>query len=148
MNPVEKLFDLFLKTANDVHRGVVTLSGGRIGRSIGSMKVVELHTTGRRSGKRRSVMLTSPIHDDERYVLVASKGGDERHPEWYLNVVADPDVELTVGGETIPMTARTATAEERATMWPDVVKAYRGYGDYQRRTTREIPLVICERRTS
>ena len=146
MNAVEKLFDVFLKAANGIHRGVLSISGGRIGRSFGSMEVVELHTTGRRSGKRRTVMLTSPIHDDGRYVLVASKGGDDRHPEWYRNLTADPDVELTVGGETIPMTARTATAEERAAMWPDVVKAYRGYADYQRRTQREIPLVICEPR--
>ena len=139
--------DRVMKTMNLVHRGLLTVSGGRIGSSIGTMPVVQLHTTGRSSGRRRSVMLTAPIHDPERYVLVASKGGDDRHPQWYLNLVADPDVELTVDGETRPMTARTATPDEKAAMWPEIVDAYRGYSGYQSRTDRDIPVVICEPRS-
>jgi len=77
---------------------------------FGSMPALQLHTVGRVSGKRRSVMLTAPVHDDGCYVLVASKGGDDRDPDWYRNLVANPEVELTVQGTTIPMTARTATA--------------------------------------
>ena len=139
-------FDSFLKTANLMHRALLEMSGGRLGNAFKSMPVVQLHTTGRTSGKRRSVMLTSPIHGDGRYVLVASKGGDDRHPEWYLNVVADPDVELTVDGKTLLMRARTANPDERAEMWPSVVAAHDGYGEYQERTEREIPLVVCEPR--
>lgn len=139
--------DRVMKTMNLVHRGLLTVSGGRIGSSIGTMPVVQLHTTGRSSGRRRSVMLTAPIHDPERYVLVASKGGDDRHPQWYLNLVADPDIELTVDGETRPMTARTATPDEKAAMWPEIVDAYRGYSGYQSRTDRDIPVVICEPRS-
>ena len=78
------------------------------------MAAVELHTIGRKSGQRRSVMLTAPVREPGRVVLVASKGGDDRHPEWYLNLVADPDVELTIDGSTKPMTARTAAGAERA----------------------------------
>ncbi|TVR28428.1 MAG: nitroreductase family deazaflavin-dependent oxidoreductase [Ilumatobacter sp.] len=136
-----------MKTMNLVHRGLLSVSGGRIGSSIGPMPVVQLHTTGRSSGRRRTVMLTAPIHGPDRYVLVASKGGDDRHPQWYLNLVADPDIELTVDGETRPMTARTATPDEKAAMWPEIVDAYRGYSGYQSRTDRDIPVVICEPRS-
>jgi deazaflavin-dependent oxidoreductase (nitroreductase family) len=140
----ESLTDVQMKAVNQVHRGLLFLSGGRVGRSFGSMPVVELHTIGRTSGKRRSTMLTAPVHSDERYVLVASKGGDDRHPQWYLNLAANPEVDLTVDGTTMPMTARTATEEEKAELWPEIVAAHRGYAGYQRKTERDIPVVICE----
>jgi deazaflavin-dependent oxidoreductase (nitroreductase family) len=111
------------------------------------MPVVELHTIGRRTGRRRSTMLTAPILDGDRVVLVASKGGDDRHPEWYLNLVAHPDVEVTVAGATRRMRARTAAADERGELWAQIVAAYRGYETYRRRTGREIPVVVCEPRT-
>jgi deazaflavin-dependent oxidoreductase (nitroreductase family) len=135
-----------MKTMNLVHRGILAATGGRIGGSVGKMPVVQLHTTGRTSGQRRTVMLTAPIHGPDRYVLVASKGGDHRHPQWYSNLVADPEIEITVDGETRPMWARTASAEEKAAMWPEIVDAYRGYAGYQSRTDRDIPVVICEPR--
>ena len=131
---------------NRFHRGLLAISGGRIGSTLGSMPVVELHTVGRESGKRRSAMLTAPVHDGDRYVLVASKAGGPRHPSWYLNLVANPDVELTVRGRTVPMHARTATAAERAELWPRITHQYRGYAGYQRKTKREIPVIICEPR--
>ena len=139
--------DLLTKGMNGVHRALLKVSGGRIGERAMGMPVVELHTTGRRSGQRRSVMLTSPIHEPDRVVLVASKGGDDRHPDWYGNLVAEPDVEITEGGATRPMRARTASAEEKATLWPDIVAAYKGYAGYQKRTDRDIPVVILEPRT-
>jgi deazaflavin-dependent oxidoreductase (nitroreductase family) len=138
--------DIGMKAMNLAHRGLLTLSGGRLGSSFGSMVTVELHTVGRSSGKRRSTMLTAPIHDGDRYVIVASKGGDDRDPQWYRNLVANPDIELTVKGETKPMTARTASPDERAQMWDEIVSAYKGYANYQKRTDREIPVVICEPR--
>ena len=129
------------------HRSLLKLTGGRFPRTIMGMQTVELHTTGRKSGKTYSNMLSAPIHDDQRIVLVASKGGSQDHPDWYKNLVANPDVSLTVDGRTVPMRARTASPDERATLWPKVVAAYRGYAGYQRNTDREIPLVICEPRT-
>ena len=126
-----------MKTLNCVHRVVLTLSGGRFGWTLGSMPVVELHHTGRTSGREYRTLLTSPIQQDGAYVLVASKGGDDRDPDWYLNLAADPDVELTVDGETVPVTARTASAEEKAELWPQIVDRYRGYGSYQESTSRE-----------
>ena len=91
-------------------------------------------------------MLTAPVHDNGRYVLVASKGGDDRHPNWYLNLVAHPEVELTVRGSTLLMRARTATPAEKAELWPRIVGAYSGYATYQTKTSRDIPVVICEPR--
>jgi deazaflavin-dependent oxidoreductase (nitroreductase family) len=136
--------DFGLKMMNRVHRAVLFVSRGRFGRQLMGMQSVELHTTGRKSGQRRSVLLTAPIHDESRTVLVASKGGDDRDPEWYKNLVAQPDVEVTIDGTTRRMHARTASPEEKAELWPQIVKAYKGYAGYQKRTTRDIPLVICE----
>jgi ABC-2 type transport system ATP-binding protein len=138
----DDLVDMWMKGMNVVHRGLSALSDGRLGSAVMGMTAVELHVIGRTSGRRRSVMLTAPIYEPERVVLVASKGGDDRHPEWYRNLVANPDVELTVGGTTRPMRAYTADAIERDELWPRIVAAYRGYADYQRRTEREIPVVV------
>jgi len=105
-----------------------------------------LHTVGRKSGKPRSTMLTAPVIDGDRVVLVASKGGDDRDPDWYRNLLAHPGIELTMAGRRRPMRARPASPAEKAELWPRVVAAYQGYGGYQRRTDRDIPLVICEPR--
>lgn len=138
--------DLGFKTLSRTHRALLLVSRGRIGWKLGSMAAVELHTIGHSSGKRRSTMLSAPVYDDSRYVLVASKGGDDRHPQWYLNLVANPEIELTVKGRTIPMRARTASREEKAELWPAIVGAYHGYESYQRKTSRDIPVIICEPR--
>ena len=79
-------------------------------------------------------------------MLVASKGGADRDPDWYRNLVAHPEIELTMAGRSRPMRARPATAAEKAELWPLVIAAYQGYDGYQRRTQRDIPLVICEPR--
>ena len=139
---------MFLRALNGAHKAVVRVTGGRIGWSVGTMPVVELHTRGRVTGKRRSTMLTAPVHGDGRFVLVASRGGDDRDPDWYSNLVAHPEVEVTVRGRTVPMRARTATIAEKAELWPQIVTAYRGYEDYQRRTTRDIPVILCEPRSA
>jgi deazaflavin-dependent oxidoreductase (nitroreductase family) len=144
----ESLADLQMKGMNAAHRTVLKLSGGRLLNSFGTMPVVELHTIGRTSAKRRTTMLTAPIHDDGSYVLVASKGGDDRDPDWYRNLVANPDIELTVDGVTRDFTARVASDEEKAEMWPRIVEAYKGYAGYQKKTDRNIPVVVCEPRSS
>ncbi|MET4639897.1 nitroreductase/quinone reductase family protein [Mycetocola sp. 2940] len=143
-----RLTDAGMRAMNAVHRALLAVSGGRLGRRAGRMLVVELHTTGRSSGRRRSTMLTAPIHRNGRYVLVASKGGDDRNPEWYANLRAHPDVELTVDDVTRKFTARTASDEEKADLWPEIVRAYPGYERYRRRTGRNIPVIICEEQTT
>jgi deazaflavin-dependent oxidoreductase (nitroreductase family) len=126
------------------HRALLKLTGGRFPRTVLGMQPVELHTTGRKSGARRSTMLTAPIFEPGRVVLVASKGGHQDHPDWYKNLAANPDVELTAEGRTRRMRARTASAEEKAEMWPRILSAYKGYAGYQKNTDREIPVVILE----
>ena len=135
-----------LNTMNTIHRTVFRASGGRLLGRVGGMLVVDLHTVGRKSGQPRSSMLTSPIQNGDEIVLVASRGGDPQHPAWYHNLRANPDVEITVGGDRKPMRARVASPEERAELWPKVTSRYKGYAAYQTKTTREIPLVILSPR--
>ncbi|TML41423.1 MAG: nitroreductase family deazaflavin-dependent oxidoreductase [Actinobacteria bacterium] len=137
--------DLMLKTMNAVHRGVLKVSGGRLGWDAQNMPVLELTTTGRKSGRPHSVMLTSPVQEGNTSVIVASRGGDDHHPAWFLNLQANPEVEVAMkGGARRRMRARVATAEERARLWPLVVADHKNYAGYQRRTQREIPLVLLE----
>ncbi len=89
-------------------------------------------------------MLSVPIIDGERLVLVASFGGDDRHPAWYLNLQANPEVRITIAGSTRTMNARIATQEERAKLWPQITSAFEGYARYQERTERQIPVVILD----
>ncbi|HWD54484.1 MAG TPA: nitroreductase family deazaflavin-dependent oxidoreductase [Acidimicrobiales bacterium] len=138
------LVDAGFKMLNWAHRAVLAASGGRYPKKLLGMASVELHTMGRKTGQARTTMLTSPINDDTRVVLVASKGGDDRDPQWYRNLSANPEVEVVIGGITRKMRARTASPEEKAALWPDIVAAYKGYDGYQKRADRDIPVVICE----
>jgi deazaflavin-dependent oxidoreductase (nitroreductase family) len=142
--------DTQLRTMNLVHRAVLTLSGGRLGGTLGAMPVYKVTTTGRVSGRPRTVMLTVPVERDDMYVFVASKGGDDRDPDWYKNLVANPEftVEPVDGTERITLIARTASIEEKAELWPEIVGAYRGYDGYQSSTERDIPVVIAEPATA
>jgi deazaflavin-dependent oxidoreductase (nitroreductase family) len=140
--------DLALKTMNAVHRVALRLTGGRLGWTAAGMPVVELTTTGRKTGQPRTVMLTSPYQEDSTWVIVASRGGDDRPPAWYLNIEADPAVEVAFqGGPRQRIRARIASADERARLWPLVTRNHDRYAGYQGRTTREIPLVLLNRQT-
>ena len=135
--------NLVLKSMNAIHRGVLALSFGKLGWDAGGMPVLELTTTGRRSGEARSVMLTSPHQDGDTLVIVASRGGDDIHPAWYLNLTANPHVQVKwKGGQQRTYTARTATPDERAALWGPITERYKNYAGYQTKTEREIPLVL------
>ncbi|MGZ4524620.1 MAG: nitroreductase/quinone reductase family protein [Mycobacteriaceae bacterium] len=137
--------DAMLKAMNACHRVLLKVSGERLGWSIGNMPALELTTTGRKSGQPRAVMLTSPLQEGSAVVVVASRGGDDRPPAWLLNLQAKPEVEVSLQGKAKqPMRARVATAEERARMWPRITAEHKNYAGYQRKTTREIPLVLLE----
>jgi len=142
----QRLNDVGLKNLSRTHRVIVHATRGRVGGKGFGMPVVELTTVGRKSGRPRSVMLTAPIIEGGRVVLVASKGGDDRNPDWYRNLLAQPEAELTVGGQSRAVRARPASPDEKAELWPRVVAAYHGYATYQRRTKRDIPLVLCDPR--
>lgn len=137
--------DLQLKAMNAFHRALLTMSFGRLGWSALNMPVLELTTTGRKSGQPRSVMLTAPVQEGSTLVVVASRGGDDQHPAWFLNIEANPEVLVSLkGGPRQPMRARIAGGDERARLWPRVVADHKNYADYQRKTEREIPLVLLE----
>ena len=105
-----------------------------------------LTTTGRRSGEPRSTPLIYQPHGDD-YVVVASKGGAPEHPGWYLNLEADPEVAVQVRGDRFKAKARTASQEEKPELWQIMTRAWPAYEDYQRNTSREIPVVVLERET-
>ena len=139
--------DLMLKSMNAVHGGMLKVSGGRIWSTVASLPVVELHTTGRTSGKPRKTILLSPLQEGGSYIIVASKNGDDRNPDWFGNLVANPEIKLVVDGEVLEVVARVASAEEKTELWPRIVSAYKSYAGYQNKTDRDIPVVICEPRT-
>lgn len=135
--------DLVLKTMNTVHRGLLKITGNRLGWDASGMPVLELTTTGRKSGQPRTCMLTSPVQEGDTLVVVASRGGDDVHPAWFLNLRDNPDVQVRLrGGPKQPMRAHVATADERARLWPLVTKDHKNYAGYQKKTDREIPLVL------
>lgn len=133
-----------LKTMNTVHRTIMTVTGGRIGWSAGNMPVLELTTTGRKSGQQRSTMLTTPWRDGDRMVIVASAGGNDTHPAWYLNLEAEPSVLVRTEEGERRMTARIVAGDERADLWKQITAKYSNYAGYQKKTDREIPLVMLE----
>lgn len=138
--PSDSQFRIF----NKVHQAVFTASRGRLLGKFYGMPALALTTTGRKSGKPRTSMLTAPVRDGERIVLVASKGGAPTHPMWFLNLRDNPDVEVLMNGKRRRMRAHVATPEERDALWPRVVAGYKGYAQYQTRTDRDIPVVVLE----
>lgn len=137
--------DLVLKLMNGVHRAAIRLSFGKLGWSAMDMPVLELTTVGRKTGQPRTVLLTSPAQRGTTYVVVASRGGDDRPPAWLGNLVAQPEVQVAVGGgPRQTMHARVATADERAELWPTLIAKHTMYGGYQSKTSREIALVLLE----
>ena len=106
--------------------------------------ILLLFTKGRKSGEERShALIFRPFGD--AYTVVASKGGSDQPPAWFLNLQADPDVEVQIKGERFHATARVATAEEKPAMWASMTEAWPDYDSYQKRTSREIPVVVLER---
>ncbi|MGI8677203.1 MAG: nitroreductase family deazaflavin-dependent oxidoreductase [Jatrophihabitans sp.] len=106
--------------------------------------ILLLHTKGRKSGKEYTHPLIYRDYGDD-YLIVASKGGSPESPDWYFNLTDEPHVTVQIKGETFAARARTATADERPAMWAHMVEVWPGYADYQRKTDREIPVVVLER---
>jgi deazaflavin-dependent oxidoreductase (nitroreductase family) len=131
------------RAVTSLHSHVFRLTKGKVGGHFGKAENVLLTTTGRKSGAARTTPLTVTV-DGDRLILVASNGGAPKHPDWYLNLTADPDVTVQRGGQLLRFRARTATADERPALWSNVVATYKGYDGYQKKTDREIPLVVCE----
>jgi deazaflavin-dependent oxidoreductase (nitroreductase family) len=137
--------DLMFKGMNAFHRALLTMSRGRVGWRTAGMPVLELTTTGRKTGRPHTVLLTSPVQEGDTIVIVASRGGDDRHPAWFLNLRDHPDVEVALAGKPKQsMRARVATPDERTALWPQVTAVSKGYANYQTKTERALPLVLLE----
>ena len=136
--------DFLLKTVGGFHRWLLSVSKGKIGGNLQGMPVLQLTTTGRKSGQPRTSMLTSPLQDGDKIMVVASRGGDDKHPAWFLNLRDQPKVEVTMEGKTRPMTAHIADAAEKAELWPRIIADHKNYAGYQKKTDRDIPVVILE----
>jgi deazaflavin-dependent oxidoreductase (nitroreductase family) len=133
----------FIKWMSKGNTWIYRRSNGKLGGTFQKAPVALLTTTGRKTGEPRVSPLLY-LREGDRVLLVASRGGSDKHPLWYLNLKADPKVSVEIKGEKLDLTARDATEEERNLYWPKLVEMYPSYDDYQSWTDRKIPLVVCE----
>lgn len=126
-----------------VHRFLYRVSGGRIGGKAVGLPVLMLTTKGRKSGEPRSNVLTY-VPKGRAAVVYASNAGEPRHPAWWLNLLADPHATMQRGQEVVPVIAREADGAERSELWNEVLRMSPGYAEYEKRTTRRIPVVVLE----
>lgn len=125
------------------HTALYALTRGRIGGRMGAQRILLLTTTGRRSGAERTVPLVF-FEDGERLVLIASNGGAPHDPQWWQNLKQQPAARVQIDGERRDVRARLASTEERARLWPRVKRENPAYADYEKRTAREIPVVLLQ----
>ncbi len=135
------LWRVAMRTAGGVHAAVLRASGGRVAGEAGNLPVLLLTTTGRKTGKARTTPLVF-VRDGDDLVVVASNGGMDWFPAWWLNLQQQPAGLIEIGREHRAVTATKADPERRARLWPEFTAAYPGYLRYEARTAREIPLVI------
>ena len=136
--------DMLARVVTAAHSEIYRRTGGRFTGKAGKTRFLLLTTTGRKSGEPRTTPLNY-LPDGDRWILVASWGGDDRDPQWLKNLRANPVATIQVGADTFTVRAEIANAEERARYWPKVVEMYAGYDKYQSKTTRQIPIVILTR---
>jgi deazaflavin-dependent oxidoreductase (nitroreductase family) len=128
------------------HIAIFRASGRRLGTDLGGLKFLFLHHFGAKSGVERITPLVY-VEDGDRLAIIASKGGDRRHPAWFHNLKAHPDVRVELRGEVRPVRARVVEGEERERLWKKATKVWPEYDNYQARAPhREIPVVVLEPR--
>ena len=130
-----------IKGLSRAHLAIYRASGGGILGSLVGMPVLLLTTTGHKTGKQRTTPLTF-LRDGADLVVIASNGGADRSPDWSLNLQHNRRAVIQFGRDRSTVTARTASADERARLWPVITATYQGYATYQRKTTRQIPVVL------
>ena len=126
------------------HMEAYLATDGKDGHIWRGVPTLLLTTTGRRTGRALMLPLIYGTHGDH-HVIVASKGGNPKHPGWYLNLAAEPAVQVQVESERFAARARTASGDERAALWDQMAEIWPPYNDYQAKTEREIPVVVLER---
>ena len=139
----QKVATVVMKFGTAINNAIYKASGGRLGGKFpGGAPICLLTTVGRKSGQERTVALLF-LRDGDDIVVVASQGGMPKHPGWYHNLVDEPNVTIQVKKDVGRYVARIATDEEKASLWPRLVAMYKSYDDYQAKTDRPIPVVIC-----
>lgn len=131
----------FIRLLGRTHLLLQRVSRGRVGSRIAGMPVLLLTTTGRRTGRQRTTPLTY-FRDGKDYVVIASNGGEDAPPRWWLNLQANPSACVRVDGRDMRVTAREAADDVRARLWPRITATYAGYARYEQRTARRIPVVL------
>lgn len=135
-----------IKAMSKLNTWAYRASGGRIGGTfLRGAPVMLLTTIGRKSGQRRTAPLLY-LRDGDKVICVASKGGMPKHPLWFRNLEANPNVEVQIGNDVTPMRAAVASQTEKEAYWPKLTAMYRDFDDYQARTDRNIPVVILSPR--
>ena len=130
----------------NIHQWLYDTTDGRIGRSIGGRPMLLLRHVGRKTGQQRTSALLY-VKDGDNYAVIASKGGDPKHPAWFHNITAKPDVDVQIGRDTIPVHVRVAEGDERERIWKKADEVNQGgYEQYQSKTDRKIPVVVLEPR--
>ena len=135
--------DTFIKWFMAINTFLLRLSHGRIGNKLGSQTILILHTRGRKSGQERAIPIAY-FEYEGRYLIVASNWGKDQQANWYLNLKKDPHAKLEVEGKTISAAAREAQGEEYTRLWKFAVEHHPPHADYQKNTTRRIPIMIFE----
>jgi len=119
-------------------------NGGKVGGNFAGRPLLLLHTTGAKSGQER-VNPVAYTTDKDRLVVIASKGGAPTNPDWYYNILAHPDLTVEVGTEQFPVHATVTDEPERKRLYDKMVTVMPGFADYERKTTRRIPVIVLER---
>ncbi|MHC1782375.1 MAG: nitroreductase/quinone reductase family protein [Anaerolineaceae bacterium] len=135
--------DIFIKWFMSINTLLLQLSRGRIGSRLGKQTVLVLHTIGRKSGQDRAIPIAYFDYQGG-YLIVASNWGKDRQAEWYLNLKNDPHARLEIRGKIIPVVAHEAQKEEYTRLWKFATEHHPPYLDYQKMTTRRIPIMVFE----
>ncbi|MBI3151974.1 MAG: nitroreductase family deazaflavin-dependent oxidoreductase [Chloroflexi bacterium] len=135
--------DFFIKLFMDLNTFLLRISRGRVGSRLGTQTILLLETIGRKSGKPREIPIAYFFHEG-KYLIVESNWGRDNHADWYLNLSRNPRAKLTVNGRMIPVEARDALLDEHTQLWDYVTKKHPPYLDYQKMTSRRIPIVVFE----
>jgi deazaflavin-dependent oxidoreductase (nitroreductase family) len=138
MTPFDRMLGLRVLA---LHQFIYERTGGRVGHRMGRASMLLLETTGRKSGRARTVALLYYL-DHQDYVVVGSKGGSDAPPAWLLNMQANPEIAVQIGTERFPARARVANPDERRRLWVELTRIWPDYDRYQAQTARQIPLVI------
>lgn len=152
MGPIQRVLKAvgespFWRVTGRLHTALYRATGGRVGHSAGGITNLLLTTSGRKTGQPRTVPLAY-LEDAGRFVVVASNGGADKPPSWWVNLRHQPSATVEIGARRIPVTARETTDAERSVLWPKLKAVNPFFGQYEQITARRIPVVILEPRAS